>query len=163
MRKVYVPIFILSILMLFCVCSKDEDVAKLEQETIDAETTDYQTDSAAGEEAAVGEVDMTGTEYAATPETTPVEEPVAMATSDYSGVGGYTIQVASGTNYENVQYFLQKYLDRGYDAFISQGFIDGETVYRLRIGNFENFSEAKTLGLELKDKYSVNFWIAVNE
>ncbi len=163
MRKVYVPILILAILMLFCVCSKDEDVAQLEQETLDAETADYQTESATTEEEPLGEADVTETDYATTPETTPVEEPVEEPTSDYSGVGGYTIQVASGTNYKNVQFMLQKYLDRGYDAFVTEAYIDDELVYRLRIGNFEGYSEAKALATELEDKYSTKFWIAVND
>lgn len=163
MKKVFIPILILAILILFCACSKDEDVAQLEQETIDAETADYQTDSTTGEEETFGEVDTAVTEYATTPETTPEEEPVEVPTSDYGGMGGYTIQVGSGTNYENVQYIMQKYLDRGYDAFITEAYIDDELVYRLRIGNFENYSEAKAMALELEDKYSAKFWIAVND
>jgi cell division septation protein DedD len=163
MKKVFIPMVILAVLFLFCACSKDEDVAQLEQETIDAQTTDYQTDSATGEEETVGEVDLAENEYATTPETTPEEEPVAVPTSNYGGMGGYTIQVGSGTNYENVKYIMQKYLDRGYDAFITEAYINDELVYRLRIGNFENYSEAKAMALELEDKYSAKFWIAVNE
>ena len=48
-------------------------------------------------------------------------------------------------------------------AFITEAYIDDELVYRLRIGNFENYSEAKAMALELEDKYSAKFWIAVNE
>ncbi len=163
MKKVYVPILILSIMMLFCVCSKDKDVEKLEKETMKAETSEYQTDSTAGEKEATEEMDTTSTEYAMTPETTPKEEPVEEPTSEYSGMGGYTVQIASGTNYDNVQYLLQKYLDRGYDAFISQANVNDELVYRLRIGNFDNYADAKAMAMELKDKYSVKSWIAINE
>lgn len=164
MRTTLVPILLLSLLILFCGCSKDEDIAQLEQETMEAESADYISEETENQEFASSEIDTASTtEYAMTPEATPEEERAPEITPSVSGQGGYTIQIASGNNFDNVNSLQQKYLERGYDAFISQAFIDGETVYRLRIGNFENFSEAKALGLELKDRYSVNFWIAINE
>jgi cell division septation protein DedD len=163
MKKVFIPILILSLLVLFFACSKDKDVQQLENETREAETTNMETDTTAAETSTGETMDTSEEQYAMTPETTPEEEPMGQPTTDYSGMGGFTVQVGSGTDYDNAEYLMKKYQDRGYDAFITQANIGGELVYRIRIGNYTSYSEAKALALELQDKYSAKFWIAINE
>jgi len=163
MKKLIIPILILSFLMVLISCSKDEEVEKLEQEMLEAETSDFQTDTTTEEMETPDTMAAGVDEYAMTPETTPEEEPMEPATSDYSGMGGYTIQIGAGSDYGNVNYLLQKFLNRGYDAFMTEAYINDELVYRLRIGNYDNLAEAKAVAMELRDKYSVKFWIDYNE
>jgi cell division septation protein DedD len=162
MKKVFIPILILSLLILFVGCSKDKDVQKLENETREAETAEMQTDTTAGETTPAETTATTAEQYSMTPETTPEEEPTEPATTDYSGMGGYTVQVGSGSNYDNAEYLMNKYVKRGYDAFVTKAYINDELIYRVRIGDFTSYSEAKALALELQDKYSAKFWIAIN-
>ena len=41
--------------------------------------------------------------------------------------------------------------------------VEGQTFYRVRLGVFESMSEAKAAKAEIKDRYSIEAWIDVNE
>jgi len=165
MTKFRIPVLLL--MAIFCLiigmtgCSKDDDeVAELEQEVLDQQGTDYLTDTtdAAGEEAvAAGDSD----EYAKTPEAAPEEEMPEPMPSRPAG-DGYTVQVAAGTNSVYAREMVNLFLERGYEAFVTEVLIEGETFYRIRIGNYETLTEAKNAALELQDKYSLSFWIDNN-
>ncbi len=166
MKQVSIPILMLLAALCLTIgmigCSKDADeVAELEQEVLDQQGTDYLADSSAeagGEVAtAVGESD----EYAMTPETTPEEDESTPMPSRPEGTG-YTVQVAAGTNPVYAREQVNLFIDRGYEAYVTETLVEGETFYRIRIGNYETITEAKTVAMELHDKFSVSFWIDQN-
>jgi cell division septation protein DedD len=79
-----------------------------------------------------------------------------------SATGGFTVQVGAGTNEMNANYLAEKFIDRGYEAFVTQVYIDDVLHYRVRVGNYDTFDEATRIGHELADKYSVDFWVDNN-
>jgi len=138
-------------------CSKDEEVAELEQQIKGADLlTDSTTEGTTQETAEVAEEG-----YEMTPEAAPAEESAATYMPEHPG-GKYTVQISAGGNPEWVKYMADTYIRRGYDAFITEAIIDDNTFYRLRIGSYDSFAEAEAAGLEMKDKYSVDFWIDYN-
>lgn len=142
-------------------CSKDEKVAELEKQIQESESEDLLEDTTTEMEVTT---QPAATEtYTKTPEVAPKEEKASSYMPKHTGGGQYTVQVASGSNPEWVKLMTDTYIRRGYEAFITETNVDGETYYRLRIGSYEGFSEAKAVGMELQDKYSVNFWIDYNE
>jgi cell division septation protein DedD len=163
MKKGLIPVLMLSLVFLFWGCSKDEDVAELEKEVKEVESADYLADTGGKGEVAEGEtVPSTMSEYAMTPEKTPEEETAYEPESPYAGAGGFTVQVAAGADLDNVNYLMDKFVTRGYEPFMTRTVVDGVTYYRVRIGNFETLAAAKEFGNELKDIYSVDFWIDYN-
>ena len=72
---------------------------------------------------------------------------------------GFTVQVASCEDETYARYLVDLYTTRGYEPFVSEFSIDGQNYYRVRIGVFENSSEAKLLKQELADKFSLSTWI----
>ena len=96
---------------------------------------------------------------------TPKEPPVKKKPEpepDYSQAEGYVIQIGSYSDYELASYWAEKYLDREYKAFLREVEIGGETLYRLRIGVYDTFQEAKDAGELLSDRYSLTYWIDYN-
>lgn len=75
---------------------------------------------------------------------------------------GYSVQVGSTTNREEAESLAKRFAAQGYEPYISDVIIKGATYYRVRIGAFESFSDAKKLGLELHKKFSVQFWVTEN-
>ncbi|RKX30223.1 MAG: hypothetical protein DRP46_05860 [Candidatus Zixiibacteriota bacterium] len=164
MKKISISIFILFLAVLMVGgCSKDEDVAELEQQIKDTESEDLLKDTLAGEKVVTGETEMTEEKYSMTPEAAPEEEKTPSYMPEYTGTGQYTVQVAAGGNPEWVKYMAETFIRRGYEAFITEAIVDGETFYRLRIGSYDSFSKAKAAGMELADKYSVDYWIDYNQ
>ncbi len=166
MKKLFIFVLMLSLATFFAGCSndKDDDVAKLEQQVQDAETTDYLAEE--GTETETGQPateTVAAEEYAAIPDTAPPveEKPIQMATGSPSETGDYTIQIASGKTWEYVNEMKDKFIERGYDAYIAEADFNGEIIYRVRIGGFVGYSDAVAVGEELKNKYSVNYWIDV--
>jgi cell division septation protein DedD len=154
MKNLIISVILLFALFLWGGCNKDKgEVDQLEQEVMEAESEDYLADTTAEAE-----------EYAAEPYAEAEEETVEMPAVTYepTATGGYTIQIGAGLNSENARYLAEKFIGRGYEAFITEAYFDDITYYRVRIGNFATVEEATVLGAELKDKYSVNFWIDSN-
>ncbi len=75
-------------------------------------------------------------------------------------VMGFTVQTAACTDLDYAQYLLDLYRQRGYDPYITTETVDGTEYYRIRIGDFESYADAKALSREIHDKYSVDAWIA---
>ncbi len=154
MKNVIISVFFLFALLLWGGCNKDKgEVDKLEQEVLEAESEDYLADTTT----------ETG-EYAGETYAEAEEETVEMPSVSYepSATGGYTVQIGAGLNSENAGYLAEKFIGRGYEVFITEAYFDDITYYRVRIGNFETVEEAAALGAELKDKFSVDFWIDSN-
>lgn len=145
----YSMILVVVLLLGFGCAQKQEDAAELEQEMMNqdsvADTTQQLADTVAVESAIP--------DAAAVP-----DEPVKEMPKQPPGEG-YTVQVASCTDSDYADYLVTKFTNRGYEPFVSTITIEGTTHYRVRIGMYENFSEAKTLMAELADKYTLETWI----
>lgn len=72
---------------------------------------------------------------------------------------GYTVQVASAPTSDYAEYLVGLYEQRGYEAYITEITYNDQTYYRVRIGNFEDRSQAEALKRELTDRYSLSSWI----
>ncbi len=161
MRAIGIVLSIFLLIICFNGCSKDEDaVAELEQDALESQTTDYLDETPAEETASPMEEVPETPETAMTPETAPVEEPIEMPSQPEGE--GYTIQVAAGTNPAYARYLAGIFMDRGYEAFVTEAIIDGETFYRIRVGNYATLTEARNAGTEIQDKFSTDFWIDNN-
>jgi len=158
MRTV-VLILMLGVLVLFLTgCSeKQKEADKLEQEM-------EQMDS--GIDAVVEEVVTEDVPGSPTPDAAaiPAEEtPSAPSVTLSSPEGdGYTVQVASCEDAAYASHLSDLYKERGYDVFVSRFEHEGQTFYRVRLGNFTTLAEAKDLKAEMADKYSQEGWIAPN-
>jgi len=165
MRQLLFIIISAVLLLLVTGCSKDEEVSDLEKEIKEAEGRDYLADKVPPEadtalaDNAVVDTGAGGAE-ALTPEETPPEERTEAYRAER---GGYSIQVAAGTMRENADYLRDKYIMRGYEAYITPVEIEGQSFYRVRIGNFENYAEAKLVAAELQDHFSAETWIDLNQ
>ncbi|MCP4704022.1 MAG: SPOR domain-containing protein [candidate division Zixibacteria bacterium] len=152
MIRIFIALVLMLVLAAFIGCNKsEEDVDRLEREALESETVEAVPDSSTIE--AVVEIE----EEPLTP-----EEELANRRYEGSGSGGFTIQVGSGTTRLNANYAAEQYISRGYEAFVSEVYIDDVSYFRIRVGNFETFEEAKLMGDDLKDKYSVDYWIDNN-
>ena len=177
-------IVMLFTLFMVCNCSKDKEVAELEKQVKEAESQDYLADTISKQNALslktdtettgsivqVPEADSaeviksqeTPKEDIPTPEKAPEEDVQTPGYTDHFKAGTYTVQIAAGNNPEHIKTLADLYVRRGYNPFISEVAVSGSTIYRLRIGAFENLSDARKLGIELQDKYSVSYWITRN-
>ena len=155
MIRAFIAFFLILVLTVFAGCNKsEEDVDKLEREALESEAIETIPDSSTiGDES--GAIEME--EEALSP-----EEELASRRYEAAGTGGFTVQIGSGTSRLNANYTAEQYISRGYETFVSEVYIDDVSYFRIRIGNLETHEEAKLLGEELQDKYSVNYWIDNN-
>lgn len=155
MIRTFIAFFLILVLMAFIGCNKsEEDVNKLEQEALESDAVETVPDSSTiGDESAAAET----IEEPMSP-----EEELASRRYEASGSGGFTVQVGSGTTRLDANYAAEQFIGRGYEAFVSEVYIDDVSYFRIRIGNLETVEEAKQLGEELKDKFSVDYWIDNN-
>ena len=145
-------ITLLLVAIVFGCSKKKEEAAKLQEEMMGQEemTADSMADSNTFvEEDTLAEI----ADASAVPE----EEPRYMPKQP-SG-DGYTVQVAGCEDRTYAEHLVDKYLERGYEPYMTTITIEGQTYYRVRIGSFTTMSEAKALKAELADKYSLDVWI----
>ncbi len=141
-----------SLLMLLCLaliagCSKKQDeVDKLEKEMLGQVDTIADT-MQADTMPVVAEVEVIE------------EEPEVDKMPARPAGNGFTVQVASCESEDYARYLVDLYTGRGYEPFVSEISIEGQTYNRVRIGMYENFADAKVLKAELLDKYSLETWI----
>lgn len=152
-------VFLIGCLTLVLVvgCSdKQKEAARLEQEMKDMEgagdslaaTLETGIDTATSAEAVI--------DASAVPDE-PVVDPMPMPPAPEGP--GYTVQVASCESENYARHLVGVHERRGYDAFVSTITYEGQTYYRVRIGNFDAYSDAKALKAELADRYSLQTWI----
>lgn len=155
---ILVAMLVLSLLVSLTGCSKDEDVEQLEQEMMAQEQqagdttptpaiTPADTLSDSARQAAMDAA-------AAVPE----EEPAPSMPSRPAGEG-FEVQVAGCEDPDYAGYLVEKYRDRGYEPYVTTATVDGQTYYRVRLGIFQSYAEAKRVRMEVEDKYSVVAWI----
>lgn len=151
-----VPAFLIIFVFAFG-CSKDKDqVSELEQEVIEEQGENYAAETAPAVDDSTPPK-ATVEEYEMTPEASPAEEP-KVELKKPAGTG-YTVQIAAGTNYNYVRYLADKFVTRGYEAYITEATVNGVNFYRIRIGSYGTVSDALRAGEDLKDKYSINYWV----
>ncbi|MFO7841720.1 MAG: SPOR domain-containing protein [Fidelibacterota bacterium] len=71
----------------------------------------------------------------------------------------YTLQVSSSTVKSYAEEFRDKLLDRGYDAFIQTAVVEGVKRYRIRVGYYSTYNDAKNARLKMLDKTEFEPWI----
>ena len=135
-------------------CSdKQKEAERLEQEMRDLDSGD----SGTLQDTAAADLSATADAAAAVPEE-PAEVKPAMPQAP-SG-SGYTVQVASCEDEDYARHLVDRYTGRGYEPFVTTITYNNQTYYRVRIGNFANYSEAKALMNELVDRYSISgIWV----
>ena len=72
---------------------------------------------------------------------------------------GYIVQVSSATDESYAFFLVDLWRERGYEPYVTTITYNDETYFRVRIGLFDDHSEAKKLVAEIDDKYSANAWI----
>ena len=136
-------------------CSKKkEDAAKLEEEMLAQEGGDTTGDTLKMPDQVEDTLAMAA-DVAAVP-----QEEEVLPTMPRRPVGeGYTVQVAACESSDYARYLVDLYTQRGYEPFVSEFSVGGQTYYRVRIGLFDLQSEANRLKAEWIDKYTVQPWI----
>jgi cell division septation protein DedD len=182
MRKLALGLIILMVVCLGMGCNKNkEKVAQLEHDVTQAESENYLKDTTAPDQLEI-DSNALAAENSVASERNPGEIPpenVAVspaepgmsktppeihkaAAADTPMRGGYTVQVGAGVDRGEAEKMADLFTRRGYQPFIAEAVVEGMTHYRVRIGNFPSLDEARKLGAELQEKYSVNFWIDKN-
>lgn len=156
-------IFILIFGLALVGCSKDkEDIEALQQDATGQDASAAmdslrRTGDESGE--AVTDYGQTEPEVAAAEE---AYEPEPEPEPEYPEVEGFVVQLGSYKDYQLAEYMAGKYQGRDYPAFVRQIDIGGETYYRLRVGVYGTYEEARQVGELLADRYSATYWIDNN-
>jgi cell division septation protein DedD len=119
--------------------------------------------------AAPSAVESAGGESASTP--MPFQaEPVAVDTPGFEsaeapgqGKVGWVIQIGTYGEYTTALEMADKYKRLDLPAFVRRVDKDGRTFYRLRLGVYDSYQQAYDVGKQLKNRYSLNYWIARNQ
>lgn len=72
---------------------------------------------------------------------------------------GFAVQVASATDADYARYLVDLWRERGYEPFVTSILHNDETHYRIRLGFYDSYAQAKRMVAELEDKYSLKSWI----
>lgn len=132
-------------------CSDEakNDAARLEQELLDQGTETGAGDTVTIETTPPDEIPIDA-------QAVPQEKPAITGPSG----PGFALQVASCESRDYAHYLVDKYVGRGYLTYLTTIELNGQTFFRVRLGPYETRAEAENLKLEIKDKYSVDAWIA---
>jgi cell division septation protein DedD len=153
MRTLWLLVIAVLALALLVGCSdKQKEAAELEAEMKDMEGID--------------------TSVEVEPDTTLVAEPVADAEAVPEETQpdrptmppvprgeGYTVQVASCENEDYAWHLVEVYSGRGYEPYVTTITFEGQTYYRVRIGDYSAIGDARALQDEIKDRFSKTTWI----
>lgn len=71
----------------------------------------------------------------------------------------YTLQVSSSTVKAYAEELRDKLIARGYDAFIQKAEVEGLLRYRIRVGHFVSYEEAKRSRQKMLEKSEFEPWI----
>lgn len=77
--------------------------------------------------------------------------------------GGYVIQVFSTADPAQAQKVLNRLSTGGYQAFTSPVDVDGRTMYRVRIGPFDDKSRADSQASRVSKEFRLDTWVTRNE
>lgn len=87
--------------------------------------------------------------------------PYVRPPGEYSGGGGYTLQIASTDSRTYAEELVRTFKERGYQPYITEIAVDGRTHYRVRVGQYANSTLAKLALEELQQQYGVVGWVDV--
>jgi septal ring-binding cell division protein DamX len=100
------------------------------------------------------------TPAAARPEPAPARPaPSAPAATDVAGDGQVVIQVFSSRDREQAQSMVAKLVGAGRDAYLAPVEVDGQTMYRVRIGPFADRARAQQVADEVRRELKVDTWV----
>jgi cell division septation protein DedD len=88
--------------------------------------------------------------------------PVASAPTA-SAVDGLVLQVFASPNRPQAEKLVSDLRDSGYEAFLSSAQINGQTMHRVRIGPFEDRTQAEAVKRRVDQAYRVSSFITTNE
>ena len=72
---------------------------------------------------------------------------------------GWAVQVASCEESDYAEYLVNKYITRGFEAYMTRFNHEGQNYFRVRLGPYETEAEARDKKAEVFDRYSVEAWI----
>lgn len=73
--------------------------------------------------------------------------------------GGFVVQVFSSRDQEQAQKVVEQMITGGRDAYLSPVEVDGQVMYRVRLGPFEERAEAERMAAEVRRRYRLETWI----
>lgn len=79
-----------------------------------------------------------------------------------TGTGNYAIQVSAWETQAKANEEAAKLGAAGHPAYVTEGFVEGETWYRVRVGRYASVSEAQTALRQLSGVVETEPWIAHN-
>jgi cell division septation protein DedD len=160
MARIFLILLTVATVLVLSCSEKKEKVEALQQEAQEPET-----------ESVLDSLEQAGQQPKATPDTVETMEKVTPPAEeqkppermpDYSQQSGYVVQIGSYAYRDFAEMVAEKYRKRDYPTFVTEATIGGETLYRVRIGVYDTFDEAKNIGDELKDRFSAQYWVAIN-
>jgi len=156
MKTFGISILLLGLLGLVVIggCSKDKDVADIEKEMMGDTATAAAPDTMTPPPATTMAPD-TVTE----PATAVPEEPAVTSMPSRPTGSGYEVQIAGCEDPDYAQYLVDLYRQRGYEPYVTTATVEGQKYYRVRLGIFQTYSEAKKVQAEIADRYSASSWI----
>ncbi len=78
------------------------------------------------------------------------------------GKDGWVVQIGTFDDYMAALASADKYKQLMFPAFVRRVDKDGQTFYRLRVGVYATYEQAKAAEDQLRSKYSLDTWIARN-
>lgn len=98
------------------------------------------------------------------PPPAPREEPEATGSAaeeeaPEAAAGDVVIQVFSSHDEAQARNILERLRSRDFDAFLSPTEVDGRTMYRVRVGPFEERARAESVAERLKRELRLDTWI----
>jgi cell division septation protein DedD len=84
---------------------------------------------------------------------------VKVSNTEYTGNEKFTLQVSSSPKEANAYELKDKLRKQGYDAFIETATINGVLYYRIRIGRFNTYEEAKNYRQQMINNTEFEPWI----
>jgi hypothetical protein len=97
-------------------------------------------------------------EVTPTPTPVPVEKPPVVVPPAGAG-GDYTVQVSSWMTQGKASEEAAKLTAGGFNAFVEEAVVQGETWHRVRIGHYATQKEAATAASQLEQMLEDGFWV----
>ncbi len=98
------------------------------------------------------------TVQAAAPATTPVKVKKSTPRSGMPA-GAYTIQVAAWETRESAQKLADFYSRNGFEARVENADLENGRWYRVRVGNYPNYTEAESAAEKIREKFKSDIWL----
>ncbi|MDD4053029.1 MAG: SPOR domain-containing protein [candidate division Zixibacteria bacterium] len=81
----------------------------------------------------------------------------------HQGKAGWVVQIGTFGDYMAAVEMADKYKQLTFPAFVRRVDKDGQTFYRLRVGVYDTYEQAKAVEEQLRSRYSLDTWIARNQ